>query len=172
MDERTRKTPNPKCQLFFKNWLVNGLCGIVFNRFYRLETQSLMVGIWTQLVNCCHHGRRNYTCVLLPLYLFSDLHPSQTKCTVYTDSVWLCLYVYERKKIVQYVRVVKNLSFPFVFWFCYIRWLDRHPKRIGPSHCLYAAWCIGSQASTEYFTHVCSYVHYVHGLYHNTCTLP
>jgi hypothetical protein len=41
----------------------------------------------TQLVNC---GRRNYTCVLLPLYLLSDLPlPSQTKCTVYTDSVWL-----------------------------------------------------------------------------------
>jgi hypothetical protein len=34
--------------------------------------------------------RRNYTCVLLPLYLLSDLlPPSQTKCTVYTDSVCL-----------------------------------------------------------------------------------
>ncbi len=43
-------------------------------------------------MNCCHHGRRNYTCVLLPFYLLSDLlplPPSQTKCTVYTDSVWL-----------------------------------------------------------------------------------
>jgi hypothetical protein len=30
----------------------------------------------TQLVNCCPHGRRNYTCVLLPLYCtFSDLPP-------------------------------------------------------------------------------------------------
>ncbi len=27
----------------------------------------------TQLVNCCPHGWRNYTCVLLPLYLLSDL---------------------------------------------------------------------------------------------------
>jgi hypothetical protein len=47
----------------------------------------------TQLVNCCPHGRRNYTCVLLPLYLLSDLLPPstpfQTKCTVYTDSVCL-----------------------------------------------------------------------------------
>ncbi len=25
-----------------------------------------------QLVNCCPHGRRNYTCVLLHLYLLSD----------------------------------------------------------------------------------------------------
>jgi hypothetical protein len=44
----------------------------------------------TQLVNYCPHGRRNYTCVLLPLYILSDLlPPSQTKCTVYTDSVCL-----------------------------------------------------------------------------------
>ncbi len=27
----------------------------------------------TELVNCCPHGRRNYTCVLLPLDLLSDL---------------------------------------------------------------------------------------------------
>jgi hypothetical protein len=49
----------------------------------------------TQLVNCCPHGRRNYTCVLLPLYCTFSLTspspppPSQTKCTVYTDSVWV-----------------------------------------------------------------------------------
>ncbi len=46
----------------------------------------------TLLVNCCPHGRRNYTCVLLPLYLLSDLPPSpplQSKCSVYTNSVWL-----------------------------------------------------------------------------------
>jgi hypothetical protein len=44
----------------------------------------------TQLVNCCPHGRRNYTCVLLPLYFTfsltsSPLPPSQ--CTVHADSV-------------------------------------------------------------------------------------
>ncbi len=45
----------------------------------------------TQHVNWCLRGRRNYTCVLLPLYILSDLppFPSPTKCTVYTDSVWL-----------------------------------------------------------------------------------
>jgi hypothetical protein len=48
-----------------------------------------MVGFSTQLVNCCPHGRRNYTYVLLPLYLLSDLHPSQSICTVYTDNLWL-----------------------------------------------------------------------------------
>jgi hypothetical protein len=30
-------------------------------------TRSWLVFL-TQLVNCCPHGRRNYTCVLLPLY--------------------------------------------------------------------------------------------------------
>jgi hypothetical protein len=44
----------------------------------------------TQLVNCCPHGRRNYTCVLLPLYCTFSLTssplppPSQTKCTLYS----------------------------------------------------------------------------------------
>jgi hypothetical protein len=39
---------------------------LCFNRFYRLEIHSLMVGIFDQLVKCCPLGRRNYTCVLLP----------------------------------------------------------------------------------------------------------
>jgi len=37
--------------------------GIVFNRYYRLEIHSLMVGIFGP------------SCVLLPLYLLSDLPP-------------------------------------------------------------------------------------------------
>jgi hypothetical protein len=36
----------------------------------------------TQLVNCCPHGRRNYTCVLLPLYLLSNLPPPLSKVNV------------------------------------------------------------------------------------------
>ncbi len=48
----------------------------------------------TKLVNCCPHGRRNYTCVLLPLYrtfsrTSSPLPPSQCTVNVYADSVWL-----------------------------------------------------------------------------------
>ncbi len=48
----------------------------------------------TQLVNCCPHGRRDYTCVLLPLYstVPSPWPPSPSppsQCTVYTDSFWL-----------------------------------------------------------------------------------
>jgi hypothetical protein len=33
----------------------------------------------TQLVNCWLHGQRNYTCVLLPLCLLSDLPPPLPK---------------------------------------------------------------------------------------------
>ena len=50
----------------------------MFNRFYRLEIHSLIVGIFDP------------ACELLPLYLLYDLPPSppsQTKCTVYKDSV-------------------------------------------------------------------------------------
>ncbi len=58
MDEWTIKTPNPICRLFFKIDLLR-LCGIVFNRFYRLEIHLLLVGIFnpacerTILVYCC-----------------------------------------------------------------------------------------------------------------------
>jgi hypothetical protein len=64
----------------------------VFNRFYILVIYSVIVDIFDPACELLPHGRRNYTCVLLPLYLLSDLPllpPSQTKCTVYTDSVWL-----------------------------------------------------------------------------------
>ncbi len=65
--------------------------GIVFNRFYRLVIHSPIVVIvdpacelllpWTKEI---------YTCVLLPLSSTFSLTypppPSQTKCTIYTDS--------------------------------------------------------------------------------------
>ncbi len=88
MDEWTLRTQNPICRLFFKIDLLTdfGHC----NRFYRQEIHSLMFGILDPPVNCCPHRRRNYTCVLLPLYLLSDLPPppSKTKFTVYADNVW------------------------------------------------------------------------------------
>jgi hypothetical protein len=45
-----------------------------------------------QLVNCCPHGRRNYTCVLLPLYLLSGLPPppSQIKAVLYIQTMCGC----------------------------------------------------------------------------------
>jgi hypothetical protein len=45
---------------FSNSWPVHRICGILFNRFYRLEIHSFMVCIFHQLVNCCPYGRRNF----------------------------------------------------------------------------------------------------------------
>ncbi len=41
-----------------------------------------MVGIFDPACELLPHGRRNYTCVLLPLYLLSDLPPPPRKLSV------------------------------------------------------------------------------------------
>jgi hypothetical protein len=51
---------------FSFSWPVNRLCGILFNRFYRLEIHSLVVCIFDPAFDCCPDGQRNYTCVLWP----------------------------------------------------------------------------------------------------------
>jgi hypothetical protein len=47
----------------------------------------------TQLVNCCPRGRRNYNCVLLPLYLLSVFKVSSSMCTINKAVVSLGLQV-------------------------------------------------------------------------------
>jgi hypothetical protein len=91
MDEWTIKTPNPKCRLFFKIDLLTDFAALCLTDFIEWRYTHSWLVFSTQLVNCCPHGRRNYTCVLLPLYLLSDLppSPSQIRCKVYTDNVWL-----------------------------------------------------------------------------------
>ncbi len=44
----------------------------------------------TQLVNCWPHERRNYTCVLLPVYLLSDLPPLPKVNVQYIQTVCGC----------------------------------------------------------------------------------
>jgi hypothetical protein len=78
---------------FLSSWPVNWHCGIVFNRFYRLDLEiHLLIGwyfrpsLWTVvpmdegtiLVYCCPS-----------IFSLTSSPPSQTKCTVYTDSVCL-----------------------------------------------------------------------------------
>ncbi len=53
---------------FSFSWPVNRICGIIFNRFIDWRYIHSWFVFSIQLVNCCPHGRRNYTCVLLPLY--------------------------------------------------------------------------------------------------------
>ena len=61
----------------------------------RMEIHSLMVGIFDPACELLPPWTKElYLCSVAPLlYLPSDLlppsPPSQTKCTVYTDSVWL-----------------------------------------------------------------------------------
>jgi hypothetical protein len=63
-----------------------------------MEIHSLIVGIFDPACELLPHGRRNYTCVLLHLYLLADLAPippSQSNVQypgtyyLYTYSLWL-----------------------------------------------------------------------------------
>ena len=83
MDEWNIKTPNPICRLFFKMDLLTDFAALCLTDFIDWRYIPSWLVFSTQLVNCCPYGRRNYTCVLLPIYLLSDLPtlpPSQTKC--------------------------------------------------------------------------------------------
>jgi hypothetical protein len=90
MDELTIQTPNPKCRLFFKIDLLTDFAALWLTDFIDWRYIHSWLVFSTQLVNCCPHGPRNFTSVLLPLYLLCDpTPPPQTKCTEYADSVWL-----------------------------------------------------------------------------------
>ncbi len=83
-----KKTPNPIWRLFFKIDLFTDFAALCLTDFIDWRYIHSWLVFSTQLVNCCPHGRRNYTCVLLSLYLLSDLPPPpQTKCTEYSDNV-------------------------------------------------------------------------------------
>ncbi len=92
MDEWTIKTPNPKCRLFFKIDLLKDFAALSLTDFIEWRYIHSWLVFSTQLSKCCPHGRRNFTCVLLPLYLLSDLPPppSQTRCTLYRGVVLNC----------------------------------------------------------------------------------
>jgi hypothetical protein len=84
MDEWSIKTPNPICRLFFKltyKWL----CGILFNRFYRLEIYSLMVGIFDPACELLPPWtKEQYLCTVCPstLSLTSSPLPPLPKLNV------------------------------------------------------------------------------------------
>ncbi len=85
---------NYKDTAFTLSLPVNRLPGILYKRFHRLEIHSHILGIFDPACELLPPWTKNYTCVQLPLYstfslTSSPLPPSQTKCTVYTDSVWL-----------------------------------------------------------------------------------
>ncbi len=74
---------------FSLNWPVNRLCGYVFNRFIAWRYIHSWLVFSTQLVNCYPPWTKElYLCTVAPL-TSPPSPPSQTKCTVYTDSVCL-----------------------------------------------------------------------------------
>jgi hypothetical protein len=85
MVERTIKTPNPKCRLFFEIDLLTDFAACVSHIDWRL----LMVGIYDPECELLPHGRRNYTFVLLPLYLLSDLPPPSQSVQYIQTVLWL-----------------------------------------------------------------------------------
>jgi hypothetical protein len=86
----TIKTPNPMCRLYFKIDLLTDFAALCLTDFIDWRYIHCWLVFSTQLGYCCPHWWRNYTCVLLPLYLLSDLPPSsQTKCAECTGSVLL-----------------------------------------------------------------------------------
>ncbi len=76
MDEWTIKKPNSICRLFFKIDLFTEFAALCLTDFVDWRYIHSLVGIFGRACELLPHGRRNYTCVLLPLYLFSDLPPS------------------------------------------------------------------------------------------------
>ncbi len=94
--EWTIKTPNPKCRLSSK---IDGLCGIVFNRFYRpehgwraIKTQNLKRHLYWWLIEWysqsgSHVGIFDPSCLVYCCPSWPPPPPPfQSKCTVYTDS--------------------------------------------------------------------------------------
>ncbi len=77
------------CRLFFKIDLLTDFATLCLTDFIDWRYIHSWLVFQTQRVNCCPHERRNYTCVLLPLYLLSDLPPSPLP-----------------KQIVQYIQTV------------------------------------------------------------------
>ena len=79
--------PNPKCRLFSKIDLA-ALCLTDFIDWRYIHSWLVFSA---QLVNCCPHGRRNYTCVLFLLYLLTDLPAPLPKLNVqYIQTVCGC----------------------------------------------------------------------------------
>ncbi len=92
MDEWTIKTPNPICRLFFKIDLLTDFAAFCLTEFIDWRYIHSGFVFSTQLVNCCPHGQRNYTCVLLPLYLLSDLPPPPKLNVHYIQTVCVAVW--------------------------------------------------------------------------------
>ncbi len=90
MDELTIKTPTPICRLFFKIDLLTDIVALCLTDFTDWRYIHSVVCIFDAACELLTPWmKEQYLCTVAPLpYLLSDLPPpSQSKCTVYTDSV-------------------------------------------------------------------------------------
>ncbi len=90
VDEWTIRTPNPIFRLFFEIDLLTDFAALYLTDFIDWRYIHSWLVFSTQLVSCCPHGWKNYTCVLLPLYLLSDLPPPPILNVQYIHTVCGC----------------------------------------------------------------------------------
>ncbi len=69
---RTKINIQQSRRMYQKTDLLTVFAALCFTDFIDWRYILSWLVFSTQLVNCCSHGRRNYTCVLLPIYLLSD----------------------------------------------------------------------------------------------------
>ncbi len=79
-----------KGRLFFKIDLVMDFAALCSTDFIDWRYIHSWLVFFTQVVTCFPHGQRNYTCVLLPLYLLSDLPPLPKLNVQYIQTVCGC----------------------------------------------------------------------------------
>jgi hypothetical protein len=90
MDEWTIKTPNPKCQLFFKIYLLTDFAALCLTDFIDWRYIHSWLVFSNQLVNCSPIDEGPIIVYCCPsTFSLTSPPPFQTKCTVHTESVWL-----------------------------------------------------------------------------------
>ncbi len=82
------KDTEPYMSACLYNWPVNRICGIVFNRFYRLEIHSLIDGIFDPACEQLPPWMKElFLCPVAPLSSLWPPPPAQTKCNAFAASV-------------------------------------------------------------------------------------
>jgi hypothetical protein len=84
------KTPYPKCRLFFNIVLLTNFAALCWTDFIDWRDIHTWLLYSTQLVNCCPHGRRNYTVAPLPSLWPPPPSPLHTVNVPYIQTVCGC----------------------------------------------------------------------------------
>jgi hypothetical protein len=98
----------------------------------------------TQLVNCCPHGLRNYTCALLPLYLVYFPPPLPKVNVKYIQTVWGGGGGVGGWGVLSCVvgRILQEFNTLFLTRFRTYKIATHHPKQKGPVKTTFRDWCL------------------------------